>query len=362
MRPGRFLPRKLNSVCPASNTMERESPVPETIPVFVLFGPTASGKTGILLRLFGEGSPERICPAEVVSADSMQVYRGMDIGTAKPSPGEQRRLPHHLLDIRDPREQFNAGDFVRLADAACLSIAGRGKLPVVSGGTGFYLKNFIHGLPQAPPADMEIRSVLKRELAEKGAAALMSELAAGDPESAEKIHINDEYRLLRALEVLRITKRPLSSFETSGGDRALRPSFRFLVIGLSCPREELYRRIDLRTAAMFRAGLPAEAGALFESGYTPDDPGLHAIGYREFFTEDYGTGGKKRYRFSRDFAGLEALAARNSRRYAKRQITFFASMPEVRWIQTGADEKETAEKLRREIERFIRLEQYPPSL
>jgi tRNA dimethylallyltransferase len=303
------------------------------IPVLVFFGPTASGKTDILFRLF---SPRdgilKVCQAELVSADSMQVYRGMDIGTAKPSAEDRARLPHHLIDIRDPNEQFNAGDFVRLADEACLAIFRRGGLPVISGGTGFYLKNFIQGLPETPPSNPEIRSLLTAELREKGAAALMEELAAVDPISAGRIHINDEYRLLRALEVLRSSGRPLSSFQASapapGGSR---PHYRFLVIGLSRPREELYRRINQRCAEMFRKGLPAEVRRLYEAGYDPRAPGLRAIGYREFFIED----SPGVYRLSQDLAGVEALAAQNSRRYAKRQITFFSPLPDVKWIEAG---------------------------
>jgi tRNA dimethylallyltransferase len=312
------------------------------IPVCILFGPTASGKTAALTRLFAEGPGEGpVCPAEVVSADSMQVYRGMDIGTAKPGPEERRRLPHHLIDIRDPDEQFTAGDFVRLADAACVDIARRGKLPVVSGGTGFYLKNFILGLPEAPPSDPAIRAALRNELAGRGAAALMEELGAVDPASAGRIHLNDEYRLLRALEVVRLSGRPLSSYPVSGGGPvrgepgsrgehggASRPEYRFLIIGLERPREELYRRINERCAAMFRAGLPEEAAGLWKKGYTPEDPGLRAIGYREFFVEDE----PGLYRLSGDFAAVEALIARNSRRYAKRQRTYFASLPEVKWM------------------------------
>ena len=210
-------------------------------PVLVLFGPTASGKTSILQKLF---NPSGSLQAEIVSADSMQVYRGMNIGTAKPSAEEQERLPHHLIDIRDPSQQFNAGDFVRLADEACLQITSRGKLPVVSGGTGFYLKNFIMGLSEAPPSDAEVREQLKQELRENGAAALMEELAACDPISAGRIHINDEYRLLRALEVYRSCGSPLSSFEVSAVEK--RSNFRFITIGLSRAREELYRRINQR--------------------------------------------------------------------------------------------------------------------
>jgi tRNA dimethylallyltransferase len=256
----------------------------------------------------------------------MQVYRGMDIGTAKPGLDERKRLPHHLIDIRDPGEQFTAGDFVRLAGEACDDIARRGKLPVLSGGTGFYLKNFIQGLPEAPPSEPGIRAGLKEEFRLRGAPALMEELGAVDPVSAGRIHLNDEYRLLRALEVFRLSGRPLSSYRQYGGGG--QGKYRFLLIGLERPREELYRRINGRCAAMFRAGLPEEVEALWEKGYRPGDPGLRAIGYREFFAEDPpGT-----WRLSRDFASVEALTAQNSRRYAKRQITYFASLPGVQWV------------------------------
>ncbi|MDR2480592.1 MAG: tRNA (adenosine(37)-N6)-dimethylallyltransferase MiaA [Treponema sp.] len=327
------------------------------VPVLILFGPTASGKTAVLLNLFGGG---KACPrrAEIISADSMQVYRGMDIGTAKPSTGEQALLPHHLIDIRDPNEQFNAGDFVRLAGEACIDIARRGKLPVISGGTGFYLKNFIMGLPEAPPADLAIRARLKADLQVRGAGVLMEELASGDPVSARRIHINDEYRMLRALEVLRLTGRPLSSFQASGASAGNPARYRFLVAGLSRPREELYRRINLRTAAMFRQGLPGEVRKLYEAGYTPRDPGLRAIGYREFFTGDTGASLPEEtcWRFAVDCAGVEELVARNSRRYAKRQITFFAAIPGVEWIEAGPDDTVTAEKIRRRLDAFLQEE------
>jgi len=322
------------------------------IPVLVLFGPTASGKTGILLKLFNSQSNLQ---AEVISADSMQVYRGMNIGTAKPSAEERAKLPHHLIDIRDLREQFNAGDFVRLADEACVEIASRGKLPVVSGGTGFYLKNFILGLSEAPPCDKSIRGQLRRELNEKGSAHLMEELASCDSVSANRIHINDEYRLLRALEVFRSCGKPLSSFEVNAAKN--RPKFNFLIIGLSRPREELYRRINLRCADMFKQGLAAEVSSLFKSGYTPDDPSLRAIGYREFFIEtaqdgDFSADKQGKWRLSEDIEGVQALVARNSRRYAKRQITFFSGIPNVNWLEPGHDDEETAEKIRTLLEEF----------
>jgi tRNA dimethylallyltransferase len=297
--------------------------------VFILFGPTASGKTALLQRLEKN--------IEIISADSMQVYRGMDIGTAKPTAEERAKTPHHLIDIRNPDEQFNAGDFVRLAEEACHAALSRGALPVVSGGTGFYIKNLVMGLSEAPPSDQTLRLELKNELALRGAPPLMEELAVADPVSASRIHINDEYRLLRALEVYRLTGRPLSSYaspwnEQSGSSPDNSP-FRFLIVGLRRNREELYRRINGRTAAMFSAGLAAEVRRLYEAGFTPENPGLKAIGYREFFVRDPGGA----WRLSEDLSGLEALVTQNSRRYAKRQITFFASIPNVKWIDCEGD-------------------------
>jgi tRNA dimethylallyltransferase len=334
------------------------------VPVLLLFGPTASGKTALLDRLFG--GPDPVYPGEIVSADSMQVYRGLDAGTAKPGEEERKRLPHHLIDIRDPSEQFNAGDFVRLADESCRDIARRGKLPVVSGGTGFYLKNFVQGLPGAPPSNQAIREELREELERRGTGPLVEELTRVDPLSAERIHPNDHYRLLRALEVFRASGRPLSSFAPSGSapreelggeppaGEGGRPRYRFLILGLWRDREELYRRIDRRCAAMFRGGLPAEVRRLFEEGRDPRDPGLRAIGYREFFVEEPGgAGASPRYRLSEDLPGVEALAARNSRRYAKRQITYFASIPGVRWIDAGRGEGAAAEEIQGELAAFF---------
>jgi tRNA dimethylallyltransferase len=290
----------------------------------------------------------------------MQVYRGMDIGTAKPSPEERRRIPHHLIDIRDPKEQFNVGEFVRMADACCAQISGRGALPVVSGGTGFYLKNFILGLSQAPPSDREIRAALWEELRKRGAGALMEELSRVDPVSAARIHRNDEYRLLRALEVFRLSGRPLSSYRSvvdsgpgdqphpgdrSAGEPGRGGRYRFLIIGLRRDRQELYRRINLRCARMFRSGLPAEVKALVERGCGPQDPGLRAIGYREFFvpadTAPEGAGDSPReFRLAADLAAVEAMVAQNSRRYAKRQITYFATIPQVHWLDPGEAEQD----------------------
>jgi tRNA dimethylallyltransferase len=329
------------------------------IPVCILFGPTASGKTALLEELFAISPYPIPVNVEIISADSMQVYRGMDIGTAKPDAELQRRIPHHLIDIRNPNEQFHVGDFVRLADAACAEIAARSALPVISGGTGFYVKNFIYGLSETPPSDQALRDALQQEFLQKGPVPLFEELERLDRESAAKIHRNDTYRLLRALEVCRGTGLPLSSF-AQGND--LRSSYRFLIIGIRGKREELYHRIDRRCDEMFRRGLPAEVEALFQQGYTPRDPGMRAIGYREFFVETYDGEGEPAYTLSRDIEGVKTLVARNSRRYAKRQLTFFSSLPvsagtaaQIVWLSMDEGREKTLDLLRSLLHTFLGL-------
>jgi tRNA dimethylallyltransferase len=297
--------------------------------VVVLVGPTASGKTALLDEILGRRSAREargLPEAEVVSADSMQAYRGMDIGTAKPDEGLRSRLPHHLLDIRGIDEQYTVGDFVRLADEACARIAAAGKLAVLSGGTGFYVRNFICGLPTGPAADPALREEVRRDLAERGAAALRDELAALDPKSAERIHGNDLYRLTRALEITRLTGRPMADF---AGPSVPRTRYRFAVIGIERPREELAARIEARVDAMMAAGLAEEADALRRAGYGPDAPGMQAIGYREFFElSDDGKEGLAR--------AAEAIKA-DTRRYAKRQMTFFRGLPGIEWMPPDAE-------------------------
>jgi tRNA dimethylallyltransferase len=248
----------------------------------------------------------------------MQAYRGMDIGTAKPTPELLSRLPHRLIDIREISEQYTAGDFVRIADEACAEISAAGKLPVVSGGTGFYVRGFICGMPTSPVADSAIRSEVAAELAAKGAAVLRAELAAVDPESASRIHENDFYRLTRALEITRSTGRPMADFAPLATPRV---GYRFAVFCLEWPREELYARIGARVDAMMEAGLAEEAAAIVRAGHSADEPGMQAIGYREFVD------GKQRSRAE----ATEAIKL-DTRRYAKRQMTFFRGLPGVRMI------------------------------
>ncbi len=323
----------------------------------VLVGPTASGKTGLLDRVFGGGAfciakdlPDDGEPgvvddssgldggrfgaevpgsfvAEVVSADSMQAYRGMDIGTAKPEPALLSRLPHHLIDIRDPDEQYTVGDFVRLAVEACAAIRQKGRLPVLCGGTGFYVRNFLCGVPGAPAADPAIRACVASDLGRLGVGALREELQRSDPVSAERIHVNDTYRLTRALEIIRATGRPLADFAAGEG---LRDDEDFLVVGIERPREELNARIDGRVDAMFDSGLVEEFRGLAAKGYRARDPGMRAIGYREFFDPESG----QILDFDRKvvLAGIRELVKLDTRRYAKRQMTFFRALPGIVWL------------------------------
>jgi tRNA dimethylallyltransferase len=308
----------------------------EPPPVVVLVGPTAGGKTALLDELFGDprrrlayGLPE----AEVICADSMQAYRGMDIGTAKPDAALRARLPHALIDILDASEQYTVGDFARLAEEACAEAGRRGRLPIVSGGTGFYVRGFLCGLPSAPAADPGMRRQVAADLERLGAQGLRAELEAADPASAARIHGNDLYRLTRALEIVRATGRPMADFAPG---RGLRAGLRAAVLGLAPPPDELARRIGARVDAMMAAGLAEEVESLLAAGYGPGDPGMKAIGYREF-VEARSLGSARAQAPSRfEGAVLEEIAERiklDTRRYAKRQMTFFRALPGIEWIE-----------------------------
>jgi tRNA dimethylallyltransferase len=273
----------------------------------------------------------------------MQAYKGMDIGTAKPDSALRARLPHALIDIRDIDEQYTVGDFARLADEACEEIFSRGKLPVVSGGSGFYVRNFICGMPTAPTADSGIRAEVASDLAQRGAAALREELALLDPASAARIHEHDLYRLTRALEIVRLTGRPMAEFAASAEPRAGRS---FLTIGIAPPPEELVARIGLRVDAMLAAGLAEEVATLRAAGHGAGAPGMRAIGYREFF-EPEGLAGGLASGLASGLA-LEAIADKiklDTKRYAKRQMTFLRKLPGIEWI--ASDPKELASRVSR---------------
>ncbi|MCI6983229.1 MAG: tRNA (adenosine(37)-N6)-dimethylallyltransferase MiaA [Treponema porcinum] len=292
------------------------------IPVIVVFAPTATGKTALALTVFGRGSHSFFKDkAELISADSMQVYRKLDIGTAKPSFEERQELVHHLIDIRDYTEQYNAADFVSDADLLCREIWERGKIPVVAGGTGFYIRNFLLGLPETPESDETLREELKSRCREKGAEFMYGELLRVDPESAAKIHIHDEYRILRALEVFYLTGKPRSSFSVSN---TLRTEYDFTTVILQRDRNVLYRRIDERVEQMFSLGLEEEVRALMAEGACADMPGMKAIGYREWFSGDMESSG-----------GIERIKSEiqhSSRKYAKKQYTFIQGIPGAHFL------------------------------
>ncbi|MEE0885458.1 MAG: tRNA (adenosine(37)-N6)-dimethylallyltransferase MiaA [Treponema sp.] len=299
------------------------------IPVIVLFAPTASGKTALSIKLFGKSSLSCFKDkAELISADSMQVYKGLDIGTAKPDENERKELKHHLIDILEPDCQFSVADFVSRADSCCSEIFSRGKIPLVAGGTGFYIRNFILGLPETPVSDEKIRNQLKERIKKEGKEILYAELKSVDPESAAKINVNDEYRICRALEVFYSTGKPRSSFKMS---TKMRENFNFKVLILETPREKLYERINLRVEKMFENGLEQEIHSLYKKGFGKSAPGMQAIGYREWFLED-GT-------LRSDSEQVLLEIQHDSRKYAKKQYTFMADIPGAVKIDASDDEK-----------------------
>jgi len=292
--------------------------------VLVIFAPTASGKTALTEELFSPEGSHFILKAEIISADSQAVYRGMDIGTAKPDPLLCKKLPHHLINILNPDQQFNVSDFISAADAACRDISARGKLPVLCGGTGFYIRNFLYGLAPTPVSDEKIRSKLKARLAQEGNEALYNELKEIDPESAAHIHINDAYRICRALEVFYISGKSRSSFKVEDG---LRSEYDFQFIVLQPPREILYERIRKRVDLMFEAGLEQEVRSLMAKGYTKDSPGMKAIGYSEWFEYD-------------DIEKIREEIKHHSCKYAKKQYTYIRDIPGSTIIDFNAAEED----------------------
>ena len=239
--------------------------VSEVIPVIVIFAPTASGKTDLTRELFSPAGSHFILNAEIISADSQSVYKYMNIGTAKPEPDFCRQIPHHLIDVKTPDEQFTVADFVFMADKACSDIYARGKIPVICGGTGFYIRNFLYGLPPTPESDPKIREELKSRIAKEGNQLLYDELKSVDPESAKVININDAYRICRALEVYYTTGRTRSSYQI---EPKLREEYDFTFIVLEPPRDLLYERIRKRVDIMFDEGLEEEIRILKEKSYT----------------------------------------------------------------------------------------------
>jgi len=282
--------------------------------VVVIAGPTASGKTtvGVELSLRLNG--------EIINADSMQVYRGMDIGTAKPSAAEQKGVPHHLLDVVEPDEAFNAAIFRSMALPLVHRIDERSGLCLVVGGTGLYIKALLGGLSAAPPSEPELRASLKQAVTEEGAPALHQRLTTMDPQAASEIHPNDRGRIIRALEIIYQGDRPASAYRRDHGfqESILRP----LKLYLHVDREQLYRRINERTETMVEEGLVEETEGLLKRGFSPDLKPMQAIGYRHALAYLKG-------RCSRDEM-IEDIK-RDTRRYAKRQLTWLRGHPPDEW-------------------------------
>lgn len=274
----------------------------------VIVGPTGAGKTRLSLELAARVG------GEVVSADSQQVYAGMDIGTGKATPEERAQVPHHLLDVVQPDEEMTAARFAELADRAIDAIAARGRPVIVCGGTGLYVRALLLGLFEGPPAAPAIRAELTAFIEREGGAALHAELARVDPAAAARIDPNDTKRMIRALEVFRLTGEPMSAHQARHDHRSLPPRYPARLVGLAPAREDLYRAIDARVDAMLAAGLEGEVAALRARGFGPPLRSQQAIGYAELHEVAAGT-------LPRDRA-IE-LIKRNSRHYARRQLSWY---------------------------------------
>jgi len=278
-----------------------------------IIGPTAVGKTEIAINI------AQNINAEIVSVDSRQIYRKMDIGTAKPTPHQLKLVPHHVIDCVDPDEYFSVADYQRLADKAIKDIWERGKVPMLVGGSGMYFRAIVDGLFDGPDADKELRKRLKQEAEEYGIQSLYERLKIIDPKAADIIHHNDLLRIIRALEVFELSGKHISDLQQQWNGE--NPRYPFIAFGLNRPRDELYKRIELRIDQMIVDGLLDEVHNL--SGYSRDLPSMNCLGYKEFL--DY-LDGK---------CGLDEaidLVKRNTRHLAKRQLTWFKKDKRITWI------------------------------
>jgi tRNA dimethylallyltransferase len=308
---------------------------PSARKIVVVAGPTASGKSTLAVELAHRFA------GEIVNADSMQVYRGMDVGTAKLTLEERQGIPHHLLDVVNPDENFNAAIYRSLALPVIADILSRGKVCLLVGGTGLYIRSLLGGLLYCPPVDQGIRDDLWRQCDEEGAEALHQRLTTLDPESGRKIHPRDKVRITRALEIIQLTNQPLSSLVKNHGfkDRALQA----LKICLQMEREGLYHRINQRSLAMVEKGLIEETEVLLGKGYSPEIKPMKSLGYRHAVRYLEGD-----WSLDRMIGELQ----RDTRRYAKRQLTWFRADPEMKWFDLDGKAS-----LFREIGSFIRKEE-----
>ncbi len=305
-------------------------------PLVAIVGPTGAGKSELALLLAAQFR------GEIVNCDSLQVYRHLDIGTAKLLPNERRGMPHHLIDIVNPDRVFTAGQYARLARPLLAEIAARGALPIVVGGTGLYLRALLDGLFPGPERNERLRARLARREARRPG-WLHRLLARFDPQAAGRIHSGDVRKLIRAVEVLLVTRKPLSSWLGERGRDPLR-GFRVLKLGLGPPRDALYQRLNVRCERMFKCGLIEEVTRVLALGFRPDSKALESHGYRQAVQVLEG-----------EIDATEALrlAQRNTRRYAKRQWTWFRRDAGVSWLPGFGDEPAVAEEAVRRVREFI---------
>lgn len=290
--------------------------------ILVICGPTASGKTALAVELALRHH------GEVVSADSMQIYRRMDIGTAKPTQAEMRGVPHHMLDVADPEEDFSVARYVDMAAKCVDDILSRGKLPILAGGTGLYIDSLLSGRTFAPfQPDSPLRGQLEEQLRREGGAAMLARLAQVDPDSAARLHPNDEKRIVRALEVYQSTGKTITQHNLE--TQAIPPRYDALTLALAFERrEDMWSRIDRRVDQMMDQGLVAEVQGLLDSGVPAKCTAMQAIGYKEMAAALL-SGGDVR-------SAAEEIQLR-SRQYAKRQLTWFRRNKAARWLLWGRE-------------------------
>ena len=290
--------------------------------IICVVGPTASGKTKLAVQL------AKAYDGEVVSCDSMQIYKHMDIGTAKPTPEEMEGVPHHMIDCVEPGEDFSVGKYVQLADGCVQDILSRGKTAVIAGGTGLYVDSLIAGRTFAPVPQTGKREALEAQLRQEGGEAMLRKLRAVDPDAAARLHPADEKRIIRALEVYAETGRTITQHNLD--TQQIPPRYRPVWIGLDyLDRAVLYRRIDLRVDLMLQAGLLDEIRARLARGVSPRTTAMQAIGYKEFFDalESRST-----------LSAAADLCKQRSRNYAKRQLTWFRRNPQLCWLRMTGQE------------------------
>ena len=306
--------------------------------IICIAGPTASGKTALAVELAKELN------GEVISCDSMQIYRRMDIGTAKPTKEEMQGIPHHMLDVADPDEDFSVSRYCEMATPILDDILARGKTAIIAGGTGLYMDSLIRGNDFAPYPATGARERLEQEADEKGMEFMLEKLRLIDPESAEKLHLADRKRIIRALEVFEETGETITAHNKR--TQAIPPRYQPLWLGLDFdPRQALYDRIDLRVGLMLEQGLVKEIQGLLDSGIPAKCTAMQAIGYKEFVAALEG-------HITVDDAADEVRKA--SRHYAKRQLTWFRRNPNMRWLtrQVGEDFSEILRQARQLVRQF----------